>query len=260
MEVKDIKTAQGHWLLAKMGKKVLRPGGKELTEKLVENLHITNQDNVIEFAPGVGYTANLTIHKNPKSYTGVDADDEAISFLKNKFKDEQLHPTFINGDAEKTGLDEGCATKIYGEAMLTMHADHRKANIIAEAHRLLQPGGLYAIHEIALTPNDISTELKAQIQKDLAVSIRVNARPLTIDEWTKLLNDAGFDVVYQQTNGMYLLKTSRMIDDEGFFHTLQISWNILKSRAATKRIWDMYKVFMKHEKHMQSIVMVAKKR
>ena len=26
---------QGHWILAKLGKRVLRPGGRELTEKLI---------------------------------------------------------------------------------------------------------------------------------------------------------------------------------------------------------------------------------
>lgn len=36
MKINDIEKAQGHWLLAKMGKRVLRPGGRELTEKLVE--------------------------------------------------------------------------------------------------------------------------------------------------------------------------------------------------------------------------------
>lgn len=258
MKVKDIKTAQGHWLLAKMGKKVLRPGGRELTEKLVENLHINGDDDVLEFAPGLGFTANLSINKRPKSYIGVDADPEAIHLLKNKFNNGITQ--FIEGNAEKVALQEGSISKLYGEAMLTMHADHRKVNIIKEAHRLLKPGGLYAIHEIGLTPNEISDDFKATIQRDLAKSIRVNARPLTVDEWTKLLDDAGFDVIYQKMNGMFLLKTKRIIDDEGFLRTLKIGWNIMKSSAARKRIGDMYKVFNKHEKHMNSIVMVARKR
>lgn len=261
MEVKDINTAQGHWLLAKMGKKVLRPGGRELTEKLVENLKINKDDNVIEFAPGLGFTANLSLQKHPNSYIGVDADSQAINLLKNKFK--SVNGTaldFIEGNAEKVELKECCATKLYGEAMLTMHADHRKLNIIKEAHRLLKPGGLYAIHEIGLTPNNISSELKATIQKDLSKSIRINARPLTVDEWTSLLDEAGFEVIHQETNGMFLLKARRIIQDEGFFNTLKIGWNIFSSKAARRRIGDMYKVFHKHEKHMNSIVLIARKK
>ena len=37
-------TQQGHWVLAAMGKRVLRPGGKELTEKLIDSLNIASSD------------------------------------------------------------------------------------------------------------------------------------------------------------------------------------------------------------------------
>src|SRR5690554_279164 len=257
MKVNDIKTAQGHWLLAKMGKKVLRPGGRELTEKLVEKLQINAEDDVLEFAPGLGFTANLSLRQNPKSYTGVDADPEAIELLQEKFRNKNT--VFLEGNAENVALESESFSKLYGEAMLTMHADHSKANIIKEAHRLLKPGGFYAIHEIGLIPNDISDELKAGIQKDLAKAIRVNARPLTLSEWTQMLDDAGFDVIQQELNGMFLLKPKRILQDEGFFRTLKIAWNILKSNAARKRIRGMYKVFSKHEKHMNSVVLIAKK-
>ena len=47
----------GHWLLAKMGKRVLRPGGLELTRRLLSELAVTAVDDVVEFAPGLGITA-----------------------------------------------------------------------------------------------------------------------------------------------------------------------------------------------------------
>ncbi|MBW7936015.1 MAG: methyltransferase domain-containing protein [Flavobacteriales bacterium] len=257
MEVLDMKTAQGHWILAKMGKKVLRPGGKELTQKLIENLDITNKDNVIEFAPGLGFTAAMAIAKNPHSYTGVDADVQAVVLLNNKIKGD--HIRFINGNAESVELPEASATKVYGEAMLTMHADHRKEKIISEAYRLLKPGGLYAIHEIGLTPNGISEELKGTIQKDLSKCIHVNARPLTVDEWTQLIEKSGFEVIKVETNGMYLLETKRFISDEGFFRSLKIAYNIYSNPEAKKRIMAMRKVFRQYQKDMNSIVIVAKK-
>ncbi len=34
----DASTMPGHWLLARLGKRVLRPGGLELTRHLVESL------------------------------------------------------------------------------------------------------------------------------------------------------------------------------------------------------------------------------
>jgi ubiquinone/menaquinone biosynthesis C-methylase UbiE len=45
-------------------------------------------------------------------------------------------------------------------AMLTMQGDPAKHAIVAEASRVLRPGGRYAIHELALTPETISDESK----------------------------------------------------------------------------------------------------
>ena len=84
MSNKIINTEQGHWLLAKMGKKVLRPGGKELTMKLIQGLDITHLDRVVEFAPGIGFTAFKVLKLNPKSYTGVELNEEAAMHLKRK--------------------------------------------------------------------------------------------------------------------------------------------------------------------------------
>ena len=51
MKIKDFTKAQGHWILARMDKRVLIPGGKELTLKLVELLNISYVDEIVEFAP-----------------------------------------------------------------------------------------------------------------------------------------------------------------------------------------------------------------
>ena len=50
------KPLAGHWLLAKVGKKVLRPGGLETTRWLIEQLPIRDL-RVVVFAPGLGVTA-----------------------------------------------------------------------------------------------------------------------------------------------------------------------------------------------------------
>ncbi len=61
-----VSAQQGHWVLAAMGKRVLRPGGKELTEKMIDGLDITPNDAVVEFAPGLGFTAELALRCGPR--------------------------------------------------------------------------------------------------------------------------------------------------------------------------------------------------
>lgn len=255
MEVTDFSKAQGHWILAKMGKKVLRPGGKELTEKLVSGLDIQPNDDIVEFAPGLGYTASLALQNHPHTYVGVDADEEAIKMLNQKLKGDNVQ--FILGQASETHLKDESKDKVYGEAMLTMHADHRKSEIIRESHRILKKGGLYAIHELGLV--GVTEELKNTIQHDLALCIKVNARPLTEDEWKALLEKEGFKIKKVYTNAMHLLESKRIFDDEGFWRAIKITFNILRNKPARMRINEMKSVFKKHDKHMNSIAIIAEK-
>ncbi len=255
---KKLDDRQGHWILAKMGKRVLRPGGKELTTKMIDALKINKEDDVVEFAPGMGFTAEMTLRNNPKSYTGVDLNEEAVSILKKKIKGENRQ--FVIGNASATNLEDSSYTKVYGEAMLTMQPDHKKSMIVKEAHRILKPGGFYGIHELGLQPNDISEEKKAEIQLELGQAIKVNARPLTVDEWTKILENEGFEVVETNTNPMHLLEPKRVIDDEGFGRTLKIAFNVLTHPTARKRILGMRKVFRKYEDQLNAVSIVARKK
>lgn len=44
----DYDKMPGHWLLARMGKPVLRPGGRELTEEMLRQVEIGPSDDVVE--------------------------------------------------------------------------------------------------------------------------------------------------------------------------------------------------------------------
>lgn len=257
MSNKKIDTEQGHWALAKMGKRVLRPGGKKLTYKLVDELHITNNDSVVEFAPGMGFTAACLIDKKPKSYRGIELNEEAAARLTKKINTSTCK--IVNTSASQTGLADCSTDKVIGEAMLTMQADHRKLEIMKEAYRILKPGGYYGIHELGLTPNDISSDAKKDIQQNLAHSIRVNARPLTKQEWCSLLEESGFKIKAVSESPMHLLHVKRVLEDEGVFRTLKIGINILLHPKEKKDILHMRDVFKKYEDNMTAFAIVAEK-
>ena len=71
----------GHWVLARLGKRVLRPGGMQLTRLMLKRLDIRPSDDVIEFAPGMGATARLTLALAPSSYTAVERDEAATKIV-----------------------------------------------------------------------------------------------------------------------------------------------------------------------------------
>ena len=68
----------GHWLLARLGKRVLRPGGRELTQKMLDALAVSPRDDVVELAPGMGITTSQVLAANPASYVGVDRDEVVV--------------------------------------------------------------------------------------------------------------------------------------------------------------------------------------
>lgn len=257
MSHSKIDTKQGHWILAKMGKKVLRPGGRELTEKLVAALHINREDTVVEIAPGLGFTANMVLKNNPKQYTGVELNKEAAGILKKKIKGEGRE--IIISNAADLSLESASRTKVYGEAMLTMQPDYRKSKIIGQASRVLKKGGLYGVHELGLTPNDLNPALKTEIQQALAKVIQVNVRPLTKSEWVALMEKEGFKVLTVETNPMHLLEPKRVIQDEGFFRTLKIIWNVLTHPKERARIFAMRKVFRKYQQYLNAVAIVVQK-
>lgn len=257
MEPIDYNKAQGHMILAHMGKRVLRPGGRALTERLIEQLRISPADNIVEFAPGLGFTAAMALCYYPASYTGVEADPAFVKMLSAKLAGRQIR--IIQADAAQSGLEDSSKDMVYGEAMLTMHAGHRKSAIIQEAQRILKKGGLYAIHELALTPDTMDEKLKATIQQELARAIRVNARPLTLPEWKTLLEQKGFVVKKTLSNAMHLLEPGRMVRDEGLFRTLKIGFNVMTHPAARQRIMSIRRVFRKYEKHIHAIAIICEK-
>lgn len=247
----------GHWLLAKMGKRVLRPGGRELTSQLLTALDIGAKDDVVEFAPGLGVTARLTLERGPHSYTGVERDEQAAQKVAQILRGPGQN--CIQGSAERTGLPDSCASVVYGEAMLSMQPATAKARIVAEAARILRPGGRYGIHELCLTPDGVEDSIRTSIERDLSDDIHVGVRPLTVGEWRELLAGAGLEVREERIAPMHLLEPARLIRDEGLVRALRFAFNVATHSAARRRVLAMRRVFRKYADHLAAIALVASK-
>ena len=258
MTEKRMNMEQGHWVLAKLGKRVLRPGGMELTTQMLDAMNISQADDVVEFAPGLGQTARLTVAHKPHSYTAVELNEEAAERVRRNVNYPGMR--VVAADAARTGLPDACATKVYGEAMLTMQSAQQKNAIVKEAARLLKTGGLYAIHEIVICPEDADSELQRAIEKDLAYSIKTNVRPLTLSAWRAVLEENGFEVVWTMQNPMHLLEWRRVVADEGWGGFLRIVWRMLRNPTARKRVLQMRSIFRKHADNINAISIVAQKR
>jgi 16S rRNA A1518/A1519 N6-dimethyltransferase RsmA/KsgA/DIM1 with predicted DNA glycosylase/AP lyase activity len=61
----------------------MRPGGMELTHKMLGELEIDQRDRVVELAPGRGATTRMVLRLLPQSYTAVER--RSLNKMSKKF-------------------------------------------------------------------------------------------------------------------------------------------------------------------------------
>lgn len=256
----DVQKMPAHWLMAHLGKRVLRPGGLEMTRWLLARGGVGAADRVVEFAPGLARTAALILARGPRSYTGVEKDEQAAHFAEEALASAGFaRAKVVCGNAALVPLDPDTATVVVGEAMLSMQTRPNKRAIMSEAWRLLKPGGRYLIHELAIAPDTLDSSTISRIQGDLSAVIHVGVRIGTVREWTEWLEAAGFAVEETTTLPMRLLEPGRMIGDEGAAGMLRFVWNALTTPGAARRLRAVRGVFRANRQHLCAVGIVARK-
>ena len=74
-----------------------------------------------------------------------------------------------------------------------LYSRESKLKIFNEAFRLLAPGGRYGLLETCLK-QDTPAETKIEMEHALTNALRAGARPLALQEWQSLLEEAGFTI------------------------------------------------------------------
>jgi ubiquinone/menaquinone biosynthesis C-methylase UbiE len=229
-----------------------------MTRNMLRTLDISADDEVVEFAPGLGVTTQIALACRPARYTAIERDAAAAEQVSRLL--DGSNQKCILASAEDTGLESESASVVYGEAMLSMQTAEHKRRIIAEAARILKPGGRYGIHELCLCPDDVPEDVKTNIQKDLSKAMNVGARPLTVAEWHTVLEEEGFRVLNVDTAPFHLLEMRRLVRDEGLFNSLAFMSRILRNKAARQRVLQMRGTFRRYDEHVRATSIVAQKR
>jgi hypothetical protein len=81
-----------------------------------------------------------------------------------------------------------------------------------------------------------------------------------VSEWTRVLEDCGFDVVATMTAPMHLLEPARVVADEGVRGALRLAVNVLRTPAARRRVLAMRSMFRTHASKMSAVALVARRR
>ena len=256
----DLDKIPGHWLLARMGKRVLRPGGLEYTEKLLRGLEIGPDTHVVELAPGLGATTERIAERRPGSLIVVERDSVAAERVGEVLGDGDSDTyRCVVADASSTGLADGCADVVLCEALLSLQSDQNKRRTLDEAFRLLRWGGHLGFHELCLRPDSIDLETQQTVRRELSAAVKLGARPLTVSAWRTLVSSSGFQVRDVSSGEMRLLEPRQLVRDEGLGRTLRIACNVARTPAARRRVRVMRATFRSHADHLGALAVVATK-
>jgi hypothetical protein len=244
-----------HWMLGRLGKRVMRPGGLGPSRRMVDALQVGPQDDVVEMWPGLGATTLLALAGEPRSYVGIERGEAEAARTRTVLRGSG-HECLV-APAHHTGLADGSASVVFGEALLTLEPASRKTATVAEAARLLRPGGRYGVHELLLTPDGLPEAAKAEIEKTLTEVLRVGARPLTVTEWRRLLEAGGFEVATQEVAPLLLLDPKTFVADEGVRGTAAFLGRSLAHPEVLPRLAKMWRVFHRYRDNLGAVVLTA---
>lgn len=243
-----------HWMLGRLGKKVMRPGGLQLSLRMIDALDIQPDDDVVDFWPGLGVTTQRMLARGPHSYLAVERGAAEAARVRQVMREGD---ECLVVPAHRTGRLDASASVAYGEALLTLEPAARKVDTVAEAARLLRPGGRYGIHELLLTPDGLSEAAKQDIERTLTRVLHVGARPLTESEWRRLLEHGGFAIDTVETGRMLLLDIPTFVADEGWGGTLAFLGRSLAHPSVLPRITEIWNVFRRYRDNLGAIAVTA---
>ncbi len=250
----NMKKVQGHELLAKLGKKRLRPGGVEATNWLIEQGGFSKDKKVLEVACNMGTTLIDIAGKYACDITGVDMSDEALSNAKDNVKaaglEDKIH--LLKADAMSLPFADETFDIVINEAMLTMLSNQNKETALGEYYRVLKKGGLLLTHDINVLGEvpDVVSELRNVIH--------VPAVPLKECDWIQLLEKTGFTDIKSKSGEMTLMSDKGMIADEGEEGMKLIHENAKKD-PHFEQFSQMKEFFEKHKDKLYYIVFCSKK-
>ncbi len=249
----NFATAPGHQVLAAAGKKILRPGGRKATEQLFTWANFQPGETVLELAASFGESAITIARRFNVRVVGVEKNPDSVAKARENIKAAGLSEriTILEGDIFQLDKITDKFDYVLAEAILTMQSDAGKTKILAAVKNHLKPGGKFLSHEMVVRSNE------SEVRQSLSQTIRVNANPLTIEQWSTVCQEAGLTIQQQQTGVMGLLCLGQMVRDEGLLGMVKIAWNIVINPNLRQRILQMRRNFQQQRNNIGYIVFIS---
>jgi len=156
-------------------------------------------ETVLDLGSGGGIDVLLSAQRvgpTGKAY-GLDMTDDMLALAReNKRKSGLTNVEFLRGEIEDIPLPSESVDVIISNCVINLSAD--KSRVIREAHRVLNPGGRFAVSDVVLRG-----ELPEPVLKSVGLWTGCVSGALHEDEYRRLLLAAGFTDVSIEPTRVY---------------------------------------------------------
>jgi SAM-dependent methyltransferase len=143
-----------------------------------------------------------------KAY-GLDMTDEMLALAReNQEKSGLTNVEFLKGDIERVPLPDNSVDVIISNCVINLSSD--KDRVIAEAFRVLKPGGRFAVSDVVVRGEDIPEA----VRRSMELWVGCVAGALEESSYREKLAKAGFEKVDVEPTRIYRAADARHFLDE----------------------------------------------
>jgi SAM-dependent methyltransferase len=162
-------------------------------------------ETVLDLGSGGGIDVLLSARRvgpSGKAY-GLDMTDEMLALAReNQMKAGVENVEFLKGEIENIPLPDGSIDVIISNCVINLSGD--KDRVLAEAFRVLRPGGRFAVSDIV-----VRGEVPADIRRSVELWAGCIAGALQESEYRGKLKTAGFEQIEVEPTRIYTAGDAR---------------------------------------------------
>ena len=166
---------------------------------------------VLDLGSGGGIDVLLSAKRvgpTGKAY-GLDMTDEMLALAReNQVRSGLTNVEFLRGEIEHIPLPDASVDVVISNCVINLSADKDRA--IAEAFRVLKPGGRFAVSDVVVKDDDVPGE----VRRSMELWVGCVAGALSHDSYRDKLQRAGFDSIDIEPTRIYRAADARQFLDE----------------------------------------------
>ena len=169
-------------------------------------------ETVLDLGSGGGIDVLLSARRvgpTGKAY-GLDMTDDMLALArKNQAAAGVSNVEFLKGEIEHIPLPDNSVDVIISNCVINLSAD--KDRVLAEAFRVLKPGGRFAVSDVVVRGDDVPTA----VRRNMELWIGCVAGALEENEYRSKLAAAGFTSIDVEPTRIYRAEDAKAFLDQG---------------------------------------------